>query len=353
MGIPPGKSRLNSKMTQEKDTLKAGALFAGIGGFCVGFKQSKIPTAWAIENDLAAVETYSANLGKKVLLDDAGLPKSIKDITVAKDGLCPVDILHAGFPCQSFSVAGERRGFGDPRGQLFYEIIRLVKEFGDIRPSVLLLENSPNLRIGEGGSWFIELTNQIKKAGYWFRENNAFELDSFDYTDVPQRRKRLFMVAFATNRFRNGKFSLNFPVKNSQKDLSEFIDFDSGLEDDSYYLDPENKYYKMLMEKGSTPRSILQLRKYEVRDKGENVVPTLTANMGQGGHNVPFLMDAKGLRKLTEYECLRLQGFPLDYEFPNGVPRAKRYQQVGNSVVPPLIGLLAGAIKEKIMQERI
>lgn len=340
-------------MANEKDNLKAGALFAGIGGFCVGFQQSSIPTVWAVENDLAAVGTYSANLGNKVLTDDAGLPKSVKDISVVKDGLCAVDILHAGFPCQSFSVAGERKGFDDPRGQLFYEIIRLAKEFGDSRPSVLLLENSPNLRIGEGGSWFIELTNQIKKAGYWFRENNAFELDSFDYTFVPQRRKRLFMVAFATNRFRNGKLSLDFPAADSQKDLSKFIDFDGAIDDDSYYLDPGNKYYKMLTEKGSTPRSILQLRKYEVRDKGENVVPTLTANMGQGGHNVPFLMDSKGLRKLTEYECLKLQGFPPEYKFPDEIPRAKRYQQVGNSVVPPLIGLLAAAIKEKIVQERI
>lgn len=340
-------------MSKEKNSLKAGALFAGIGGFCVGFQQSNIPTAWAIENDLAAVGTYRANLGDEILLDEAGLPKSIKDISVTRDRLCPVDVLHAGFPCQSFSVAGERKGFDDPRGQLFYEIIRLVKEFGDARPSVLLLENSPNLRVGEGGSWFIELTNQIKKAGYWFRENNAFELDSFDYTPVPQRRNRLFMVAFATNRFRNGKISLDFPVASPQKDLSKYIDFDGGLDDDSYYLDPENKYYKMLTEKGSSPRSILQLRKYEVRDKGENVVPTLTANMGQGGHNVPFLMDAKGLRKLTEYECLKLQGFPSTYRFPDEIPRAKRYQQVGNSVVPPLIGLLASAIKEKIIQERI
>jgi DNA (cytosine-5)-methyltransferase 1 len=96
----------------------------------------------------------------------------------------------------------------------------------------------------------------------------------------------------------------------------------------------------------------LQLRKYEVRDKGVNVVPTLTANMGQGGHNVPFIMDRRGLRKLSEYECLRIQGFPSDFIFPEDVPRAKRYQQVGNSVVPPLISLIASRIKQKIEGER-
>lgn len=333
--------------------IKAGALFSGIGGFCLGFRQQGIETKWAVENDLAAVSTYSANIGAGKVLNRDGLPLSIKELGVASHNLEAVDILHAGFPCQSFSVAGDRKGFNDPRGQLFYEITRLLKEFDENRPSVLLLENSPNLRIGEGGGWFLELSNQIKKAGYWFRESNAIELDCFDHTLVPQKRKRLFMVAFATNRFRNGKIDLNFPSFDQQKDLTQYIDFSGELSDDSYYLDTNNKYYKMITEKIDDPRSVLQLRKYEVRDKGVNVVPTLTANMGQGGHNVPFILDKKGLRKLTEYECLRIQGFPVDYKFPDEVPRAKRYQQVGNSVVPPLISLIANRIKEKIERERI
>lgn len=340
------------KMSSNTSQLRAGALFAGIGGFCLGFKNQGIETAWAVENDLAAVSTYTANIGDGKIVKQDGVPQSIIDVSVVKSNLGEVDILHAGFPCQSFSVAGERKGFDDPRGQLFYEIIRLLKEFGEARPSVILLENSPNIRIGDGGSWFIELSAQIKKAGYWFRDSNAFELDSFDHTSVPQKRKRLFMVAFATNKFKNGKMSLDLPVLSEHKQVSEFIDFDGAIEDDTYYLDPNNKYYKMITEKIDHPKSILQLRKYEVRDKGINIVPTLTANMGQGGHNVPFIMDKKGLRKLTEYECLKIQGFPNEYQFPEDVPRAKRYQQIGNSVVPPLISLIAAAIKEKIQQER-
>lgn len=348
------QQRLNcEKMSSKKSQLKAGALFAGIGGFCVGFQDQGIETAWAVENDPAAVATYSANIGPSKVISRDGVPQSITDVSVDGSNLCPVDVLHAGFPCQSFSVAGERKGFDDPRGQLFFEIIRIINEFGENRPSVLLLENSPNIRIGAGGSWFLELSAQIKKAGYWFRESNAFELDSFDHTLVPQKRKRLFMVAFATNKFKNGKLPLNLPRSSEHKAVSEFIDFESEIEDDSYYLDKNNKYYKMITEKIDHPRSILQLRKYEVRDKGVNVVPTLTANMGQGGHNVPFILDRKGLRKLTEYECLKIQGFPGAYHFPESVPRAKRYQQVGNSVVPPLISLIAGAIKTKIEEERL
>lgn len=159
--------------------LKAGALFSGIGGFCLGFKESGIETVWAVENNPQAVATYTHNInGVRVIVDSLGNPASIKDITVDSHDLEPVDVLHAGFPCQSFSQAGERKGFDDPRGQLFYDIIRLVKDFKDKKPSVIVLENSPHIRHGEGGSWFLEITKELKRAGYWFRESNSAELDS-------------------------------------------------------------------------------------------------------------------------------------------------------------------------------
>lgn len=332
--------------------LKAGALFAGIGGFCLGFQRHGISTAWAVENDPACVATYKHNFpGAKVVTSEEG-PASILNVSVSGNQLEPVDVLHAGFPCQSFSAAGERRGFGDPRGKLFYEIIRLLKEFGDRRPSVLVLENSPHLRVGEGGSWFIELIKEIKKAGYWFRESNCAELDAYSLTALPQQRNRLFMVAFSTEAFRNGRFTFPEPPILPPKNLSDFIDFSGAVEDDTYYLREENRYHKMIAEKVDDPFCIYQLRKYLVRVKEPGVCPTLTANMGLGGHNVPFIKDAKGLRKLTEYECLKLQGFPEWFRFPGDVPRARRYVQVGNSVIPPVAALLAEKVREKILKER-
>ena len=333
-------------------TLKAGALFAGIGGFCLGFEKLGIKTAWAIENDIAAATTYKSNIPGANILHDARGPMSILDVSVSKNQLSPVDILHAGFPCQSFSMAGERKGFNDPRGMLFYEIIRLINEFGDKKPSVIVLENSPNLKVGDGGSWFLELTKQIKKAGYWFRESNAYELNAYDFTHVPQNRNRLFMIAFSADEFKNGRLDLQLDRSQTSKDLRQFINFNGFIEDDSYYLDEENRYHKMITEKVDDPYCIYQLRKYLVRVKEPGVCPTLTANMGLGGHNVPFIVDAKGLRKLTEFECLKLQGFPDGYKFPEDVTRPKRYQQVGNSVVPTLVEKIAKAIKEKIERER-
>lgn len=334
------------------NTITAGALFSGIGGFCLGFHKHDIQTVWAIENSPSSVATYSRNIpGARIITGEDG-PASIIDVTVSGNQLEPVDVLHAGFPCQSFSTAGERKGFEDPRGKLFFQIIRLLKEFGEQRPSVLVLENSPYLRIGEGGSWFIEVINEIKKAGYWFRDSNCAELDAYSLTPVPQKRNRLFMVAFSTAAFRNGKFEFPQVRVSAKKNLADYIDFSGSLEDDSYYLHEENRYHKMITEKVDDPCCIYQLRKFLVRVKEAGVCPTLTANMGLGGHNVPFIIDAKGLRKLTEFECLRLQGFPDDFVFPEEVTRPKRYMQVGNSVVPPVAALLAEKVREKIMRER-
>jgi DNA (cytosine-5)-methyltransferase 1 len=336
-------------MTSE---IKAGALFSGIGGLCLGFQKSGIKTVWAVENDLAAVATYKKNVPYARVIEDENGPKSILDVTVSGSTLEPVDILHAGFPCQSFSVAGERKGFEDPRGKLFYEIIRLLKEFGEKRPAILVLENSPNIRVGDGGGWFIELVKEIKKAGYWFRDTNCLEIDAFKFTHLPQHRKRLFMVALSTSVFKSGQFEFPSPPITTSKDLSSYINFKGSVSDDTYYLDEENRYHKMITGKVDDPFSIYQLRKFLVRVKDPGVCPTLTANMGLGGHNVPFVFDSKGLRKLTEHECLRLQGFPECFQFPSDVPRAKRYMQIGNSVVPLVAALLAEKVKEKFLTGR-
>lgn len=322
--------------------MKCGALFSGIGGFCLGFEGAGFETAWAVELNESAADTYRHNLPHVRLLT-----KSVKEVTVAGDELDPVDVLHAGFPCQSFSQAGEKRGFEDERGKLFYEIIRLVREFGANKPKVLVLENAPFLRYGEGGAWFLELQRAIQKEGYWFRPGNSQELNAFDLTPLPQQRVRLFMVALSIDHFSSGKF--DFPSESSveQKNMRNFIDYDATV-DKEYYLNDENKYYKMISDAVTDRECLYQLRKYEVRAKEPGVCPTLTANMGSGGHNVPFIMNGKGLRKLTEQECLRLQGFPRDFTFPDSVPRAKRYTQVGNAIAVPVARLLAERVKNRL-----
>jgi DNA (cytosine-5)-methyltransferase 1 len=106
----------------------------------------------------------------------------------------------------------------------------------------------------------------------------------------------------------------------------------------------------MISRRVNDKNCVYQLRKYEVRAKSPGICPTLTANMGLGGHNVPFVVDRRGLRKLTEQECLRLQGFS-DFRFPDEVPRARRYTQVGNAVTVPVAELVAQRVIEKFRRE--
>ena len=132
--------------------LRAGAIFAGIGGFCKGFKRSGIETVWAIDIDERAGKTYTINhqIEQFICADVTKVRNSIAN----QIKLEPVDVLHAGFPCQSFSMAGNRQGFEDPRGQLFFDLIRIIREFGDNKPPVLVFENSPYLQIGQRGDSF-------------------------------------------------------------------------------------------------------------------------------------------------------------------------------------------------------
>jgi DNA (cytosine-5)-methyltransferase 1 len=328
--------------------LKSGALFCGIGGLCFGFEAAGFKTAWANDADPYACEVYRKNFPATRLIE-----KDVRRLSVARDRLEPVDVLHAGFPCQSFSQAGARSGFNDERGKLFFEIIRIVKEFGEKKPRAIVLENAPFLTMGEGGVWFLEITRQLQRSGYWFRDSSAQVLDLFELSNVPQKRARLFMVAWSVDHFKSGRFNFPEVSRAPDKNPAKFIDFD-GRQEDHYYLPTNNRYFKMISkEKADTHKfkHIYQLRKYLVRQKEPGVCPTLTANMGHGGHNVPFVWDGRGLRKLTEQECLRLQGFPKAFKFPDAISSKQRYAQIGNAVAPPVAALVARAVREKIMSE--
>lgn len=346
------KRRRSSQVSAaaRKRTITAGSLFAGIGGFCDGFTSTGFKTLWANELDAGACDFYRTNFPHVRLIE-----KDIRDLSVARDKLAVVDVLHAGFPCQSFSQAGEKKGFEDPRGQLFFEIIRLLKEFGDRRPSVVVLENAPFIRIGEGGAWFQTIVGELQRAGYWFRDTNAHEVDLWDVTPSPQQRRRLFMIAWSTASFLSGRFALPRPLVPSKDCLSKHIAFKSTAAD-AYYLPHDNRYHEMLSGvRGDRPsdKRIYQLRKYFVREKRVGVCPTLTANMGQGGHNVPFVWDKGGLRRLTEKECLSLQGFARTYRIPKHITSKRIYEYIGNSVAPPVARFLAAAIENRIRKERI
>lgn len=316
--------------------LTAGCLFAGMGGFCGGLKRAGIKTLWANENDEYAARTFQANHPNVRMVE-----KDVCDLSVSGDKLRPVDILTAGFPCQSFSQAGQKLGFDDMRGKLFFEIIRLIKEFGDKKPKIILLENVPYLANGDGGRWMQTIINKIQHSGYWFSETNCRILKTDKISGLPQGRERLFMFAASMDAFYCNDFVFPEP-RTALRPLSNFIKR-SKKANANDYLSPDNRYHKIItmqIEKGNA-KSIYQLRRYYVREYSRKC-PTLTANMGGGGHNVPFICDHWGIRRLTVAECAALQGFQ-NFTFPPDVPDKERYRQIGNAVSLPVAEQLAEA----------
>ncbi|MEK5377296.1 DNA cytosine methyltransferase [Paenibacillus sp. FSL P2-0173] len=338
-----------------------GSLFAGIGGFCRAFKNEGFDVVWANEFDSYASQTYRHNYPDTRLIE-----KSVEELSVKADELEPVDILTAGFPCQSFSLAGNKLGFKDPRGQLFFEIIRLIKEFGEQKPKILVLENVKNLIYHDDKNTINTIEEEIKRAGYWFRipldqkgnlishRSNAVVLNTKEHTDIPQNRERLYMVAFSQQHFKMNTF--NFPkALEDINDVRAYLDIHEKA-DEEYYFDLNSKYGRMFANKiaEGSDDSVYLLRRAYVRENKSAAAFTLTANMGEGGHNVPVIKDDWGIRKLSPIECARLQGFQDSFfSFPKSMPKGKQYKQVGNAVTVDLVQKLAAECRRNLIEQGV
>ncbi|WP_353427245.1 DNA (cytosine-5-)-methyltransferase [Polynucleobacter sp. MWH-UH19D] len=324
------------------------ALFAGLGGFVLAAQRNGVETVFINEMDDACCLTLRHNFpSSTVFMGDVRevCPSEFPELNET------IDILSAGFPCQSFSVAGENLGFDDERGKLFFEIPRICGEMAN-PPKVLLLENVPNLKLFDGGARLRVVINELRKAGYWVNINNAQILDSYEIGDTAQRRERLFIVATHSKYFKKNKFI--FPeVKKGKKNLWKYINKDKRSEA-RLYLDEENKYARMIRrnaELDGTNR-LFQIRRVDARSCPENVCPTLTANMGGGGHNVPFLVDDFGVRKLSVDELMRLQCIEKkEFEFPAGISESSKLSMIGNAICTDVADEIFKKIIQTILEE--
>ena len=332
-------------MAEPERELTAGCLFSGMGGLASGLRDAGFTVRWASDNDEYASATFRHRFP-----DVRFIEKDVRDLSAATDDLAGVDVLAGGFPCQSFSQAGGRGGFDDPRGALFFEIPRLLGEMApDQRPSLVMLENVPHLLYGAGGEWFDEVQRALRRAGYWFRDSACLVANVKDHTGLPQDRERLFMVAASKAHFSSNPFSASMITQRPRREplpLSSFIKrSEPGAEE--AYLPKENRYYKMIsreMDKGESMENVYQLRRSYVREKKQGLCPTLTANMGIGGHNVPFVRDEWGIRKMSVSEVASLQGFEaVESLFPDAVPEQERYRLVGNAACVHLTSLTGSA----------
>ena len=332
-------------MSADERQLTAGCLFSGMGGLASGLDSAGFAVRWASDNDAYAAAAFRHRLPNTRFIE-----KDVRELSASADQLAGVDVLAGGFPCQSFSQAGGRAGFEDERGVLFFEIPRLLAEMEPSeRPRLLILENVPHLLYGEGGEWFDEVQRGLRRAGYWFRDSACLVANVKDYTELPQDRERLFMVAASKAHFPRNPFdpsAIQQRPSCERRPLSAFIDRERRAPEEAY-LPEENRYYKLIdgtMKEGDSAENVYQLRRSYVREKKHGLCPTLTANMGIGGHNVPFIRDEWGIRKMSVNEVAGLQGFktcgPL---FPDGMPETERYRLVGNAACVHLTALVGSA----------
>ena len=298
-------------------------LFAGVGGIRLGFEKAGFKTVFANDFESQCKDTYDLNFkDSKLVIED------IRKIGI--DDLPKFDFLLGGFPCQAFSIAGYRQGFNDEkgRGNLFFDIARII---GAKKPEGFLLENVKNLKSHDGGKTFKIIEEAFKNLGYHMKIK---VLNTMEYGNIPQNRERIYMVGFKNKEY-SDKFEFPSPVKLTKK-ITDLLEQNVA---EKYYYNGKPLFEKLkdfVKEEGK----VYQWRRQYVRENKSGVCPTLTANMGTGGHNVPIIKDKRGIRKLTPLECFRIQGFPHDYILPK-IADSSLYKQAGNSVSVPVIEAVA------------
>ena len=299
-------------------------LFAGIGGVRFGFEKAGFNTIFSNDFDKNCKKTYDLNFNDTKLTVEDVQKLKIKDLP-------DFDFLLGGFPCQAFSIAGYRKGFEDERGILFFHIAEILKAK---KPLGFFLENVKNLEGHNFGETFKNILEVLDVLGYDVKYKT---LNTMEYSQLPQNRERIYIVGFKKETKLINKF--NFPKKtNLRKQIKDILEDPNQVAEKYYY---NNKpIFERMKDYKFKNNTAYQWRRQYIRENKSGVVPTLTANMGTGGHNVPLIKDRKGLRKLTPRECARLQGFPETFKLPN-IADGQLYKQFGNSVSVPVVQKIA------------
>jgi len=312
---------------------KIASMFAGIGGICTAFEQSDCQLVWANEIDKAACDTYRYNFGDGWLVEN-----DIRKVNVS--GIPDMDILTAGFPCQSFSVAGAQKGFNDPRGNLFFEIARVIDAK---RPRAIFLENVDNLIQHDDEKTFLVIYASLAQFGYMVKYKI---MAGHEYGNLPQPRSRIYLAAFL-NSYDCDSFAFPDPITLTVG-INDIINRNERKHDIYYYGADTSVFQKYSSQ--IKDRSYI----YRISDKGlirvrNHLCPTLTANMGTYPDRVPIVCDDYGIRKLTLRECLDFQGFPKQFKFSKNITINDAYKQIGNSVCVPVIHRIAESFKNTLL----
>jgi DNA (cytosine-5)-methyltransferase 1 len=280
-------------------------LFCGIGGFHVAASNLGMECVFACDIDADAREAYHGNFNLHPFGDITGI--NAKDIP-------DHDLLCAGFPCQPFSIIGSRQGFSDPRGTLFFEIIRIIREK---KPKAVLLENVRQLASIDKGKTLASIKDSLERLGYYvdYRILNALNFG------VPQKRERILIVA---TRKDIGAFP--WPDKKiPMKPLSAILE---KKPDEKHYVSAKIKRSRHELHKPKVSPSIWH------ENKSGNISSHPFSCALRAGASYNYLL-VDGERRLTPREMLRLQGYPDSYKIICNDSQTRK--QAGNSVPVPMI----------------
>lgn len=318
-------------------------LFAGIGGFRIALENLGLKCVFSSEKDLETAKLYKLNYKDNPLSDITKID--------AKE-LPNFDILCAGFPCQSFSIAGKKKGFEDARGTMFFEICRIIKEKS---PDVIFLENVKNLSIHDKGNTLKVIISHLEELNYTVSWQ---VLNAKDF-GVPQNRERTIIVGL-----KNKKFDFSKIHKTPTESMKPFLDNSNNF----VYL--SNVEYTLIDKPKKQTKSGLIFcgyRNKNVRTKGVSNIdlnlsrvhkqpnriysidgthPTLSSQEISGRY---FILTENGVRKLTIDECFRFMGFPEDFKKEAKI--SVLYKCIGNSVAIPMIQEIAKQILEQIQKD--
>lgn len=331
----------NSVSSKTQNKYNIAAFFSGVGGIELGFEQTnEFRVVYANEFDKYARETYSLNY-PDTKLDARDIHIVLADEVVDQDGNDNIDIVVGGFPCQAFSIAGYRKGFEDDRGDLFFELLRIIEAK---KPKAIFVENVKNMVSHDHGNTFKVIREALTENNYFIKWK---VLNGKDYGNVPQNRERIYIVGFDN---KEAYDLFEFPEEiDLTTSLRDIIDFGDKKDELYYYREGKQRFFDELKLTMTSQDTVYQWRRQYVRENKNGVVPTLTANMGTGGHNVPLILTDSGeIRKLTPKETFNVQGYPKSFKIPENVSNGQLYKQAGNSVVVPVIKRIATNISKAL-----
>ena len=300
-------------------------LFAGIGGFRQALESVGGRCVFSSDIDKHARATYLANYNE----EPAGDIKKIAASDIPK-----FNVLCAGFPCQPYSIAGRKQGMKDERGQIFFELIRIIAHH---KPEVVFLENVARLQKHDSGSAFNIIVKSIEELGY----NVYYQVLAANEFGVAQVRKRLYFVCIRNDL--NVSFKFPEPIGNETA-VEDYLDAEV---DEKYYI---NDYgicicKPDLTEKVNTTYRVGHIggtsqgrRIYSIK----GVTPTFVCqSRGPAGGMEAYYVGGR-VRRLTPDEGKRIMGFPEDFVFP--VPEYRALEQLGNTVAVPVLKAIAREI---------